>query len=177
MGTAGTAYLDSLDLADAYGVRVDSLRTLIEIFDEEIATLDKRIHGQMKHHHGYKTIQQLNGVGPVHAAVFVAEIGDVGRFPKAQNLCSWVGLTPKVRGSDKKSYRMQISKQGSGLVRWSAVEAVSRYHGGPPIRDFYQRVAERRGRNIGRVAAARKLLTLVYDGLRDGEIRCLKDAA
>jgi hypothetical protein len=29
------------------------------------------------------------------------------------------------------------------------------------------------GRNIGRVAAARHLLTLVYYGMRDGEIRCL----
>ena len=61
-------------------------------------------------------------------------------------------------------------------MRWSAVEAVSRYHGGPPIRDSYQRIAERRGTNIGRVAAARKLLTLVYYGLRDGEIRCLQKA-
>ena len=38
-------------------------------------------------------------------------------------------------------------------------------------------IAERRGRNIARVAAARKLLTLVYYGLRDGEIRCLAPAA
>lgn len=153
-GPAGTIYLDGLDLADAYAVRVDSLRELIEVFDEEIAQLDKRIHQRLRNHVGYKTIQQLNGVGRVHAAVFVAEIGDVGRFPKAENLCSWVGLTPKVRESDKKSYRMQISKQGSRLVRWSAVEAVSRYHGGAPIRDFYARVEQRRGRNIGRVAAA-----------------------
>ena len=38
---------------------------------------------------------------------------------------------------------------------------------------YQHRIAERRGTNIGRVAAARKLLTLVYYGLRDGEIRCL----
>ena len=60
-------------------------------------------------------------------------------------------------------------------MRWSAVEAVSRYHGGAPIGDTYQRIADRRGRNIGRVAAARKLLTLVYYGLRDGEIRYLQE--
>jgi hypothetical protein len=30
---------------------------------------------------------------------------------------------------------------------------------------------------IARVAAARKLLSLVYYGLRDGEIRCLKSQA
>jgi hypothetical protein len=34
-------------------------------------------------------------------------------------------------------------------------------------------VGERRGKQVGRVAAARKLLMLVYYGLRDGEIRCL----
>ncbi len=39
------------------------------------------------------------------------------------------------------------------------------------------RVAERRGRNIGRVAAARKLLTIVFYGFRDGEIRCLDKTA
>ena len=38
------------------------------------------------------------------------------------------------------------------------------------IRD---RVAERRGRNIGVVAAARELTVLVFYGLRDHHIRCL----
>jgi len=37
--------------------------------------------------------------------------------------------------------------------------------------------AKRRGANIGKVAAARKPLTLVYYGLRDGHIRCLTRAA
>jgi hypothetical protein len=61
-------------------------------------------------------------------------------------------------------------------VRWAAVEAVVRQRGATPIRAHHQRVGERRGQAVGRVAAARKLLTLVYYGLRDGEIRCLADA-
>jgi transposase len=123
---------------------------------------------------GIGPIQRLNGVGRVHAAVFCAEIGDVTRFPNPKRLCSWAGLTPRLRESDTKTYRGGITKQGSALVRWSAVEAVSRYHGGPPISESFHRIADRRGRNIARVAAARKLLTLVYYGLRDGEIRCLQ---
>ena len=39
------------------------------------------------------------------------------------------------------------------------------------------RIAERRGRNVATVAVARKLLTLVYYGLRDGTIRALARAA
>jgi hypothetical protein len=44
------------------------------------------------------------------------------------------------------------------------------------MRASYDRIVERRGgsgKNVAKVAAARKLLSLVYYGLRDGEIRCL----
>jgi hypothetical protein len=57
-------------------------------------------------------------------------------------------------------------------VRWAAVEAVQRVRGGP-IGSARIRIGEHRGANIGTVAAARKLLTLVYYRLRDGHIRCL----
>jgi hypothetical protein len=38
-------------------------------------------------------------------------------------------------------------------------------------------VLKRRGKTIARVAAARRLLALVYYGLRDGEVRCLRKEA
>ena len=72
--------------------------------------------------------------------------------------------------------RGRITKQGSKLVRWAALEAVVRYHGGSRLQQDFHRIAERRGKNKARVAVARKLLTLVYFGLRDGEIRCLRDS-
>jgi hypothetical protein len=61
-------------------------------------------------------------------------------------------------------------------VRWAAVEAVGRQRGATVVAAHHHRVADRRGRPIGRVAAARKLLTLVYYGLRDGHVRCLAQA-
>jgi transposase len=103
----------------------------------------------------------LNGVGKTMAAIFIAEIGDVSRFASAEKLCCWAGLTPRHRESDTKVRRGHISKMGSSLVRWAAVEAVARYHGGAPIAASYERIAARRGNKIARVAAARKLLTLV----------------
>jgi hypothetical protein len=39
------------------------------------------------------------------------------------------------------------------------------------------RIAQRRGRKIAVVAVARKILTLVCYGLRNGEVRCLAPAA
>ena len=82
-------------------------------------------------------------------------------------------LTPKHHESDAVVRRGSITKQGSKLVRWAAVEAVTQARGTSKIQLDRHRIAERRGTGIARVAAARKLLTLVYYGLRDGEIRCL----
>lgn len=176
-GPAGSEWLDTLDLGDAYERRVVSLRRLIGRFTIELRHLDDQIHDWLADDVGYRAIQQLDGVGPVLAAVFVAEIGDVSRFSSPKQLASWAGLTPKHRESDTTIHRGSITRQGSRLVRWAAVEAVARYRGGAPIRDTYQRIAAKKGNKIARVAAARKLLTLVFYGLRDHEIRCLKEAA
>ncbi len=175
-GLGGSAQLDALELPMAYSLRLESLRDLIELYRREIEILDRRIHLHLSDDPGYRAIQAIHGVGPVLAAVFVAEIGDVSRFPSPDRLCSWAGLTPRHRESDTKVRRGSITKQGSRLVRWAAVEAISRNHGGDKIKADYRRIAERRGRNIGRVAAARRVLRLVYYGLRDGEIRCLAPA-
>ena len=139
--------------------------------------LERKIHAQLRDDQGYRAIQALTGVGRTIAAIFVAEIGDVGRFRSAEALCSWAGLTPRHRESDTKVVRGGISKMGSRLVRWAALEAVAAYKGGPRLKEDFERIAERRGRNKARVAVARKLLTLVFYGLRNGEIRCLRDNA
>ena len=172
-GTGGSAYLDAVELADAYINRIESLRDLVALFDREIAMLEGVIHQRLCRDPGYRAIQAIDGVGRVLAALFVAEIGDVGRFPNPEALCSWAGLTPRHRESDTKVRRGRITKQGSVLVRWGAIEAISGGHGGPKLKADYRRIAARRGIRIARVAVARKLLTLVYFGLRDGEVRCL----
>jgi transposase len=173
-GRAGRAFLDEVALGDAYRLRVESLLELIDTLDEHVAAFESHVHGVLAGHPGFLAVQAIPGVGPVLGAIFVAEIGDAGRFPGPAQLCSWAGLTPRHRESDLSLHRGHITKQGSRLVRWAAIEAVGRQRGATPIRDLHHRVAERRGSNgIGRVAAARKLLTLVYYGLRDGHIRAL----
>ena len=173
-GVGGQALLDQCALGDAYVVRVESLRDLIEVYDREVKMLEGRIGNRLDGHAGYQAIQAIHGVGPVLGAVFTAEIGDVTRFSRPDQLACWAGLTPRHRESDTTVKRGPITKQGSKLVRWAAIEAISRNQGGTVLQQRFHRIAERRNnRNIGRVAAARKLLHLVFYGLRDGEIRCL----
>ena len=72
--------------------------------------------------------------------------------------------------------RCATDKQGSRLVRWAAVEAAQHAGKQEQLGQLKERVAARRGRNIATVAAARKLIGLVFFGLRDLEIRCLASA-
>ncbi|BAH55492.1 IS110 family transposase [Rhodococcus opacus] len=172
-GVTGRAKLARVPLGDAYAQRVTSLLELIDVLDAHEARFTAGIAGELHHHRGYTAIQALPGVGPTLAAVFVAEIGDVHRFADPAHLCSWAGLTPKHRESDTVVHRGHITKQGSKLVRWAAVEAIQRHPDTSKISADRKRIEARRGRNIAKVAAARKLLTLVYYGLRDGHIRAL----
>ena len=174
---AGNAQLDTLELADAYATRVQSLRTLIDAYDHEVARLEAQIRSRLRGHRGYRAIQAINGIGPTMAAILVAEIGDVTRFRSAPALCSWAGLTPKHKESDTTVRRGAVTKQGSRLVRWAVIEGTVRYHGGGKLAADYRQIAERRGKNKATMAIARKVLTLIYYGLRDGEIRCLAPAA
>jgi transposase len=164
-------------LDPAYRLRVQSLLDLIDAFDYEVGFFADQIAQRLRGDRGYHAIQAIPGVGEVLGAVFVAEIGDVTRFPHPSSLACWAGLTPRHRESDTTVHRGHITKQGSRLVRWAAIEAVQRQPVGSKQRHDYQRIAARRGTGIAKVAAARKLLTLVYYGLRDGEIRCLSRLA
>jgi len=161
-GVAGPQWLDTLELPDAYTTRVESLRDLVATIDREVAMLERTIHQRLRHDRGYQAIQSLAGVGRVLSAIFVVEIGDVSRFSSPEALCSWAGLTPKHRESDRKTRRGKVTKKGSKLVRWAAIEAVSHVRSGPKLKVDYHRIAQRRGANIARAAVARKLLTLAY---------------
>jgi len=172
-GPGGQKLLGSTRLVVESRSRVDSLLRIITGLDFEIDTFARLVAGRLRAHPGYVAIQQLPGVGPVLAAVFVAEIGDISRFARPAQLACWAGLTPKHHESDTTVHRGRITKQGSRLVRWAAVEAVQRLPGHTGLGALRDRVGAHRGRNIGVVAAARKLTELVFYGLRDGQIRRL----
>lgn len=178
-GVSGRQLLDHL-LADdvqfrstAYGQRTESVVVLVDALPREVDQLNASIAGILRNHAGYHAIGAIPGVGPVLAAVFVAEVGDVTRFPSAGHLASWAGITPRHRESDAKVSRGPITKQGSKLVRWAAVEAAQKkLRRDSWLHQRREQLAERRNRRVlAKTAVARRIVTLVYDGLRDGHVR------
>jgi transposase len=172
-GVEGTALLDRLSLPAPYRARVGSLRRLIDALDFEIDVFAGMCRARLARDPGYAALQTIPGIGGVLAAVFLAEIGDVHRFPGPAQLASWAGLTPKHHESDTHVHRGRITKQGSRLVRWAAVESVQILPKTSQVGAVRERIGARRGRNIGVVAAARRQLEHVYYALRDHHVRAL----
>lgn len=177
----GLALLAAVDAPAPYLARIQSLERLIDVLDGEVDLFARLAKGKLVADPGYRAVQTIPGIGPVLAAVFVAEIGDVHRFPTPQHLASWAGLTPKHHESDTHVRRGRITKQGSKLVRWAAIESVKRVGPNTGVGALRERVAARRGgpggRNIAAVAAARRQVEHVYYALRDGHVRALHRSA
>ena len=75
---------------------MNSVLRLIENLDFEIELFTKLVTGRLREDPGYTAIQVIPGVGPVLAAVFVAEIGDIARFNRPAQLASRAGVTPAI---------------------------------------------------------------------------------
>ena len=167
--TAGTEWLDALELSDvACTVLIDN-RAVIDFASDRIVPIDKKLRAEAKRDPRVKALQTLPGIGYLTALIVIAEVGDITRFSSARKLCAWAGLTPTVRNSDTKVRHGHITKQGSVWVRWSLVEAAHVAAKRPPFAATFGRIAARRGRKIATVAVARKLLARCYHVLKEIE--------
>jgi hypothetical protein len=63
----------------------------------------------------------------VAAATIVAELGDISRFSKAEQLMSFLGLVPSEDSSGKRRRQGGITKAGNGAARRMLVEAAWSY--------------------------------------------------
>lgn len=137
---------------------IDHLNKQIGEADQELETLAK----------GDPTCQRLMtvpGVGPVTAIRFLAAIDEVGRFPDAHAVQSYIGLTPGENSSSDRKRNTSITKAGSRQLRWVLVQAAwcaQRARPKDPMVVWARRIAERRGKGIGTVALARKLVGILY---------------
>jgi transposase len=143
----------------------------IEFLDGEIALVERMLAERVLVSPEMRRLLTLPGVNFVTAAALLAAIGDIGRFPTARRLVSYLGLDPRVRQSGTEPARHgRISKQGPGETRHVLVEAAWHATRTPgPLRAFHQRIAVRRGGNIATVAVARKLALIAWHMLSRGE--------
>jgi transposase len=99
----------------------------------------------------------------VVASALLAQIGDIARFAAPGHLCSYAGLVPRVQMSGTIHRRGRITRAGRSTLRWAvSIAAMNAIRLPGPLRDFKQRLQERRPRGVAMTAAARKFLVIVW---------------
>jgi transposase len=117
----------------------------------------------------------LKAVGVRSAWVLVAELFAWRGIKNGKELGALVGLTPTPYGSGRSEREQGISKAGNKHVRSLIVELAwlwLRWQPGSALSQWYQRrfgSGNKRGRKVGVVALARKLLIALWRYLEHGE--------
>jgi transposase len=169
----GKAYLKQLTLSDADRFLIKQLWAEYEEHQARLLVLTKKIKAFVakapkREAEARQIIKTAPGVGMVTAEVIISELGDVSRFPNAKGVCAYAGLVPTVRQTGgKKSKDLQITKQGSRLLRWALVESAWRLvKTSPKWSAVFFRLKKRSGNKRAIVAIARKLLCVLYAMLK-----------
>lgn len=157
------AYVDKLRELDDY--RINGYLNVIESLDVEIKDVSKRIRQLAKEDEMAKLLMTIPGVGYYSALLLVGEIGDIIRFPDSHHLCAYAGLVPSTHSSGGVTYNGRITKTGSKHLQWVVTECTHTHVRTAPdsnVSRFYLRLAKKKGNSIAAVAAASKLLRIVY---------------
>jgi len=173
LGPRARAWLDQIELHGYAGQMLTALRELLVVIQKRADDFERKVEHAAARHPVAQRLRTIPGIGPYLSLALAVEIGDVGRFPSPAHLRGYSGLTPAVYQSGDKDARGPLTKRGNKWLRYAAVLAAQRMaqmrHPDPKLKRTFLSVSFRHGRNPGKIAAARRLLDLVYYLLKNGQ--------
>lgn len=167
-GQAGIKWLKELELRDVYRQELNRYLKTLNHFNEQIDKVSTIIENTAKLDFDCKLLMTIPGISYYSALMIKSEIGDISRFSNANKLCSYAGLIPSTYASADKIRTGRITKRGSKWLRMAIINAVtsgSRNHN--RIGAFYKKLKKSKGTGKAKVAAARKLCSVIFAILSD----------
>jgi len=115
-------------------------------------------------------IKTVPGINDIWACVIAAEIGSFKRFPNADTIEFWAGLTPDNKTSAGRTQSGHITKAGSATLRWALCKAACVMCRSDGFQEATrQRLIGKTGAKAkANVAMGRRLLRILYAMVRDG---------
>jgi transposase len=146
---------------------------MIETLNGEIREADRELAATAKDDPIARRLMTAPGVGPCTAVRFVAALDEIGRFPGAHAVESYLGLVPGEDSSAERKRRTSITKAGPTALRWCLVQAAwaaRRTRRKDPMHRWADHVEKRRGKRVAVLALARKLTGILFAIWRDGTV-------
>lgn len=167
----GVGLLEQHGVPEIWRQSVGEALQAIDYLDERVAQLDAVLRPIAGEDARARLLTTIPGVGPLLALTIAATVGDVSRFGSASRLVGYSGLVPRVYQSGESSRTGRLSKAGSPLLRWAAVEAAQHaWRPQNPWHRLYVDVRRRQGHgNAAKAAVARKVLIAAWHVLSRNE--------
>lgn len=137
----------------------------------ELADLDAKIAGLVKHDDVCRLMMTMPGVGPIVALTVKSAIDDPTRFARSKDVGPWAGLTPRRTQSGEMDIVGQITRAGDRGLRTALYQAAMiLMHRGAPnwLQSWALKVAHRRGAKRAMIALARRIGVVLHRMWIDG---------
>jgi len=113
-------------------------------------------------------LRSAPGIGPIWALIIASEIGPFDRFPNADALEFWAGMTTDLKESAGRTQSGNITKAGSATLRWALCQAaVTLCQSDARQEATRQRFIARMPKAKANVIMGRRLLRTLYAMVRD----------
>lgn len=151
---------------------IKSLLNILDVYEEEIKDLNRIVKEVGKEDVGVKLLQTVDGVGPITALAFIAEIDDPKRFEDSKDVAAYIGLTPTQYSSGETKRQGGISKKGSKYTRCLLVESatilLTRTQIWSKLKAWGLKLMKKVGKKKAIIAVARKLAVTMHRMLITG---------
>lgn len=144
---------------------IEALLLSFESLTERIDELEAQLEALAKTNELCRRLMTVPGVGPNCAAMFVAHVDEISRFPSSEALTSYLGLVPGEATTSFNIVRTSTIKAGPKNLRAQLVQSAwVLWNSRPnePIVLWAQGIAAKKGKRIAIVALARKIATVLY---------------
>jgi transposase len=116
-------------------------------------------------------LKSVPGIDEIWACIIAAEVGDFARFPNADALEFWSGLTPDNQESAGRTQSGHITKAGSAPLRWALCKAaLTLCRSDDKQEAIRQRLIGHMPKPKANVAMGRRLLRILFAMVRDGSV-------
>lgn len=161
---AAREWLQTLDLKEIDRMQLDLLVAQWDLHDQQIAKLQQKIVCRQRENGVAAILVTVPGMQAYSSLTVASRIGSIDNFPRAGSLANYWGLPPGCRNSGDVTARLgSITKRGSALVRFILGQVILHVlRRDPAMRAWYLRIKKRRGAKIAKVAAMRRLATILW---------------
>jgi len=169
LGTGALKYL--IDTQKDNYILMQYIEELKE-HEKRVALIEGKIREIASENPNAILLMSIPGIAEIRALEIITEIGTIERFPTAEKLCSYSGLVPGIRQSGSTLVMGRLVKQASMNLKHVLIEAswnLIRQKGKNRYREFYDKLAKKKGKQKAICAVARKLCCTIHAMLRKNQ--------